>query len=289
MDNLEQFFDIAIAEAKISLKEGNRGFGAVIIQDNNVIAKTHDTDTTSNDPTAHAELKAIRLAAQKIKGDLSGCLLVSTHEPCPMCSTAIIWSGLTQIVYGYSIQDSLEQGRKRIDIPCTEIFLRSGKSIEVLAGIQKQECSLLYNHQVRERIEQLREADSTKLAQLAEKLTKKRRDWFYNHNFNTISDDYLAAAHSLFLEKLGITAEKAPIVERHKDRIIIHSKNFCPTLEACKILDLDTREICKKLTEKPMQTLLSELHPNLRFERNYDRIRPYTPYCEEMIILKNPQ
>jgi cytidine deaminase len=85
MENLEKFIDIAIAEARTSLKQGNSGFGAVIIQDNNVIAKSHDTDTTSNDPTAHAELSAIRLAAQKTKGDLSYCMLVCTHEPCLMC------------------------------------------------------------------------------------------------------------------------------------------------------------------------------------------------------------
>jgi len=144
MDNLEEYMDIAIAEAKLSLLEGNSGFGAVIVQDDSVIARAHDTDTTSNDPTAHAELNVIRMAAQKTKGDLSGCLLVATHEPCPMCSTAIVWSGITRIAYGTSIQDSLRQGRKRIDIPCPEIFARSGKAIKVLSGIKKEECSLLY-------------------------------------------------------------------------------------------------------------------------------------------------
>ena len=147
MGKLEEYMDIAIAEAKDSLNEGNSGFGAVIVQDDTVIARAHDTDTTSNDPTAHAELNVIRMAAKMTKGDLSGCLLVATHEPCPMCSTAIVWSGITKIAYGYSIQDSLEQGRKRIDIPCTEIFARSGKAIEVLKGIKKEECGLLYARQ----------------------------------------------------------------------------------------------------------------------------------------------
>ena len=144
MDNLEEYMDIAIAEAKLSLQEGNSGFGAVIVQGDSVIARAHDTDTISKDPTAHAELNVIRMAAQKTKGDLSRCLLVATHEPCPMCSTAIVWSGITRIAYGTSIQDSLRQGRKRIDIPCPEIFARSGKAIEVLSGIKKEECGLLY-------------------------------------------------------------------------------------------------------------------------------------------------
>jgi len=147
MGCLEEYMDIAIAEAKVSLQEGNSGFGAVIVQDDTVIARAHDIDTTTNDPTAHAELNVIRMAVQKTKGVLSGCLLVATHEPCPMCATAIVWSGISRIAYGYSIQDSLQQGRKRIAIACTEIFARSGKTIEVLKGIKKQECAVLYARQ----------------------------------------------------------------------------------------------------------------------------------------------
>ena len=287
MDHLEQFMDIAITEAKTSLKEGNSGFGAVIVKDDTVIAQAHDIDTTSNDPTAHAELNVIRLASQKTNGDLSGCTLVTTHESCPICSAATVWSGITKIVYGCSIEESLRQGRKRINISCSEIFARAGKAIEVLGGMKKEECGLLYNKQVRESIDLLREAGSETLEQLAEDLAQKRINWFRQRNFQNMSADPLEAAYSLLLDKLGITAEEAPIVERQKGKIVIHSKNFCPILEACKILGLDTREICKQLTEKPMQALLKELHPNLRFKRNYDKIRPYVPFCEEMIIMGN--
>jgi tRNA(adenine34) deaminase len=147
MGNLEEYMDIAIAEAMVSLKEGNSGFGAVIVQDDTVIARAHDTDTTANDPIAHAELNVIRKAAEKTKSVLKGCLLVATHEPCSMCATAIVWSGITKLAYGFSIQESLQQGRKRIDIPCTEIFARSGKAIEVVSEIRKQECALLYTRQ----------------------------------------------------------------------------------------------------------------------------------------------
>ncbi len=285
MNNLEDFIDIAIEEAKTSLKEGNSGFGAVITKDNDIISKAHDTDKTSSDPTAHAEMTAIRQAALINKGDFSGCTLVSTHEPCPMCSTAIIWSGIKQIAFGYSIQESIQQGRKRISLSCEELFHRSGASIEILSDVKKDDCALLYNRQIRKSIKQLRNVDSIKLELLAENLTKKRLDWFSKQKINQVSNDCLNSAYRLFLRKLGITAEEAPIVERQKDRVTIHSKNFCPTLEACKILDLDTRVICKKLNENPTQELLRQLNPGLRFERNYNNIRPYTPYCEEMIIM----
>jgi hypothetical protein len=53
----------------------------------------------------------------------------------------------------------------------------------------------------------------------------------------------------------------------------------------CKILNLDTRFVCRHLTEKPTTGLLRQIHPELRFTRNYKKLRPHPPYCEEMIIL----
>lgn len=285
MNNLEQFMDIAIEEAKTSLKEGNSGFGAVIIKGNDLISKARDTDKTSNDPTAHAEMTAIRRAAEKTKGNLSNCVLVSTHEPCPMCSTAVVWSGIKNIAFGYSIQESINQGRRRIGLSCEELFKRAGASISILSGIRKDDCALLYNDQVRKSIIQLRDADSTQLEKLSESLKASRLEWFAKHSFKMTSDDCLDSAYRLFLEKLGIGPEDAPVVKREQNILVVHSINFCPTLEACKILDLDTRVICKQLNEHPTQELLKQINPNLRFKRNYQKIRPFTSYCEEMIIL----
>lgn len=284
MDHLEKFMNIAIEEAKDSLKEGNSGFGAVIIKHNELISKAHDTDKTSKDPTAHAEMSAIREAAKKIKGDFKGCVLVSTHEPCPMCSTAIVWSGIGRVAFGQSIQDSIQEGRRRIDLTCKEVFQRAGASIEIFAGINREECALLYNHKVRESVKQLRNADSTQLEKLCQDLTRKRLAWFSKQERDKESGHGLDTAYKLFLQKLDIPVHEAPIVERKKDRIVFHSKNFCPTLEACKILDLDTRVVCKQLNETATQELLRQLNPNLSFKRNYNKLRPHTPYCEEMII-----
>jgi len=134
----------AIKEARISLREGNSGFGAVIIKGRDVFAKAHDTDKTSGDPTQHAEMNVIRSAADKLGGDLSEWALVSTHEPCSMCSTAILWAGISEVAYGYPIQDAIEQGRKRIDIPLKEIFNRAGKEVVIHENIlhNQQNCSV---------------------------------------------------------------------------------------------------------------------------------------------------
>lgn len=68
-------------------------------------------------------------------------------------------------------------------------------------------------------------------------------------------------------------------------KIISRWWNPCPTLEACRKLGLDTRIICQKAYHRPVDMFLKQIHPQLRFERNYDCIRPYTGYCEEIILL----
>ena len=285
MNKPYDFIDIAIEEAKVSLREGNSGFGAVIVKDNNVISKAHDTDTTLKDPTAHAELSAIRQASGILNGNFEGCILISTHEPCPMCSTAIVWSGIKHVAFGYSIVEALNQGRKRINLTCEELFKRAGVEIEVTRGVKRNECSLLYNSQVRSSIKQLRKADSEKLKNQAEELKIKRLKWFETQQIQNDTKNPLESAYNLLLLKLGISSTEAPIVVREERKLVFHSKNFCPTLEACKILDIDTRVVCKALNEEPTQALLQQLDPRIEFTRNYDALRPKKDYCEEMIIL----
>ncbi|MFH0974197.1 MAG: nucleoside deaminase [Spirochaetota bacterium] len=288
MIDLQKYMSIAIDEARFSLREGNSGFGAVIVKDDKLIAQAHDTDSTDGDPTAHAEMKAIRLASSKFGKSLYGCTIISTHEPCPMCSTAIFWSGIEEAAFGYSIKESIEQGRSRINIPLEEIFSRAGKRINIYKNILYDKCSVLYNKSVRDDIKMLRNADENRLKELGNEKCIKRLEWAKKKNINPdgkascgIDDAYI-----LFLDKLGITRDEAPIVERNKNSIVIHSKNFCPTLEACGILDMDTRLVCRHLTEKATTELIRRLNPKLLFKRNYNKIRPHTSYCEEMIILE---
>ena len=73
---------------------------AVIAKDGMLIAKSPNTVTTSNDPTAHAEINAIRLACKELKTfDLSGCEIYSSCEPCPMCLSAIYWAWISKVYY----------------------------------------------------------------------------------------------------------------------------------------------------------------------------------------------
>ena len=85
---------------------------------------------------------------------------------------------------------------------------------------------------------------------------------------------------------LGISAPAdGAIVEQDERCMVMRWWNPCPTLAACQKLGLDTRQVCRLAYHRPVQAFLSRIDPRLRFERNYAALRPYTPYCEEVIRL----
>jgi tRNA(adenine34) deaminase len=282
-NTFDLYMKIAIMEGEISLREGNHGFGAVIVKGNEIIAQTHDTDATEADPTAHAELKAIRMASSIT--DLSDCILISTHEPCPMCAGAIVWSKIKSLVYGYGISDAISQGCDRIALSCDEIFSRADANIEVHRGILKEETSVLYNRPVREEIKKLRNAGDEDIVRYNEESAFRRIEWYKKNDGKILLnvDDPVEKGYRLLLMKLNIRDIDAPVIKREKYIIVFHSQNFCPTLEACKILNLDTRKICRLYNEGSTNELIRQIDSKLCFTRNYEKLRPYTSYCEEII------
>jgi len=286
---IDSYMEIAIQEARISLQEGNNGFGAVVIKNGKIISKSRDKEETDNDPTSHAEINAIREASRVSGKNLNNCLLVCTYEPCPMCATAIIWTGISEIAYGYSIKDAIQEGKNRIDISCEEIFQRAGYSIRINRGVLHEKCSILYRKSVRNEIKKLRTVTPMDLEFLNKSIMKKRLDWFKKHSFvfKNKEKDLLEVAYELLMDKLEITPKGAPIKEKTRKRLLFHSMNFCPTLEACKILGLDTRYICKILNEKPTNMLVKQIDERLSYHRNYEKLRQYCDYCEEMIQLND--
>ncbi len=86
-------------------------FGAVITRNNEIIARGVNRVTSNNDPTAHAEIEAIREACRKLSTfDLSGCEIYSSCEPCPMCLSAIYWARLDKIYFGGTRHDAADAG-----------------------------------------------------------------------------------------------------------------------------------------------------------------------------------
>ncbi len=103
---------LAIDTALDNIKSNNGGpFGAVIVKDGMLIAKSPNTVTSSNDPTAHAEINAIRLACKELNTfDLSGCEIYSSCEPCPMCLSAIYWARISKVYYAADRFDAQKAG-----------------------------------------------------------------------------------------------------------------------------------------------------------------------------------
>ncbi len=101
-------------------------FGCVIVKDNKIISEGSNKVTSTNDPTAHGEIVAIRDACLKLNTfNLSGCELYSSCEPCPMCLSAIYWSHIEKIFYANSRNDA-----KNIDFDDSFIYSEINKKIE---------------------------------------------------------------------------------------------------------------------------------------------------------------
>ena len=285
MTVLESAMKTAIHEARLSLREGNHGFGAVLLNEGEIIAQAHDEEETIQDSTSHAELNVIHIASKKLGKNLSKCILLSTHEPCPMCASAIVWSGIHEIGFGYSIKKSLEQGRNRINLSCDEVFKRAGKSVIIHSDILHEECSVLYLKSVRDEVKRLRNVSEEALSFYNTDSIQRRLMWFNEkkESFDFISKDLLDSAYKLLLHRFNTNEKEMPVVFKNEKKIIFHSMNFCPTLEACKILNLDTRSICKAYNENATETLIKQISPSLRFSRNYESLRPNSEYCEEII------
>lgn len=103
---INEAIDEANKNAVNNYKDGGP-FGAIVEKDGKVIARGHNTVVLSKDPTAHAEINAIRMAAQALGTyDLSGCTLYVNAEPCPMCLSAIIWANIKNVYFANTKEEA---------------------------------------------------------------------------------------------------------------------------------------------------------------------------------------
>lgn len=105
--NKEELMRLAVSLACENVKNGGGPFGAVITKDNNMVSMGVNRVTADDDPTAHAEINAIRIACRKLGTfNLSGCEIYTSCEPCPMCLGAIYWAHIDAVYYGCSKEDA---------------------------------------------------------------------------------------------------------------------------------------------------------------------------------------
>ena len=138
-----KYMQEAINSAYLGIENNEGGpFGCCIVdKNNNIIAISHNKVLKNSDPTAHAEVEAIRLAGKKLNShDLSGCKLYTTCEPCPMCLFAIMWANIDEVYYGCDRKDAANIGfrdEKFYD------YLKGDYNIKLIS-IDKTECLKLF-------------------------------------------------------------------------------------------------------------------------------------------------
>jgi tRNA(Arg) A34 adenosine deaminase TadA len=90
-----------------AVRAGDQAYGAVVLRGEEIVGAAPSRVVVAIDPTAHAEMEAIRDAARRLRTrDLSGCVLVSTSRPCRMCETAAMWAGISRMVFGEALTDA---------------------------------------------------------------------------------------------------------------------------------------------------------------------------------------
>jgi guanine deaminase len=135
---------LAVREARRGMDRNEGGpFGAVVVRGDEVVGRGHNRVLKTNDPTAHAEIIAVRRAARKLgRFDLSDCEIYATCEPCPMCLGAILWARIRHVYYGCTAEDAARVGfddRKIYDV----VRGRRGGAVQI-RPLGRKECLSLF-------------------------------------------------------------------------------------------------------------------------------------------------
>jgi len=146
LDKHIKFLKTAINLSQSNIDEGGGPFGAIIVKNGKIIAQSANSVTNDNDPTAHAEINAIRLAAKKLNNfDLSGCEIYSSCEPCPMCLGAIYWAKIDKLYFAGTKIDAQNAGfsdkfiYEEIELPIKKRKLKT-------QNILRQEAQKVFNY-----------------------------------------------------------------------------------------------------------------------------------------------
>jgi tRNA(Arg) A34 adenosine deaminase TadA len=136
---------LAIDRAGEGIATGQAPFGAVIVRGGQLICAAHNRVWTDTDPTAHAEVNAIRQAARLLGTiGLHGCEMYTTCEPCPMCLSAIHWAKLDRVVYGADIADAAAVGFFELIMPARHLVAAAGSPLRVEGGLLADESRDLF-------------------------------------------------------------------------------------------------------------------------------------------------
>jgi tRNA(Arg) A34 adenosine deaminase TadA len=141
-----EIMKMAIELARKGYEESGFAVGAIIVKGDEIISQGINTSKKDSDPTAHAEIVAIRNAGKKLgTRKLEDCYLYTTYEPCPMCASAAIWGRMKGIIYGASRKDSAETHPWRVEISCEKVLKQGTPTLELYPEFMREECKNLLN------------------------------------------------------------------------------------------------------------------------------------------------
>jgi len=146
--DLEHMASIAAFTARSMKTDRPRPFGAAVIntKSGEMLLRALNNVAAEWDPSAHAEVRAIRLATKRLKNlSLTGYTLYTTCEPCAMCMSTALWAGLDRVVFGATIEDANRHCRQ-IQIKATEVASRSDMTCVVDGPVLRDECYALFTH-----------------------------------------------------------------------------------------------------------------------------------------------
>jgi guanine deaminase len=137
-----EYMRSALAEARKNLKDRSGGpFGSCIVRNGKILAVERNTVLGCKDATCHAEINAIRKACAKLKDNsLSGCVIYSTTEPCPMCFGAIHWAKIDAVYFGTRIKDVKKLGFDELKISCRKMKRFGASKVKIVSGFLAEEC-----------------------------------------------------------------------------------------------------------------------------------------------------
>lgn len=142
MPSHEQYIDIVLEHCEQALARGDYPVASIIVRNGRIVGEGQNRAATGGDPTAHAEVEAIRDACRKLgSNDLSGATLYSAMEPCPMCCWAIKEAKITRVVLG-----ARHAGMRRMDYGAYSIerlLAMTNASLELVTGVRVPECEAM--------------------------------------------------------------------------------------------------------------------------------------------------
>jgi guanine deaminase len=132
---------LALDAASRGIAGGQSPFGCAIARDGRLLAAEHNMVLQTTDITAHAEIAAIRAACQRL-GDifLSGAIVATTCEPCPMCMAALHWARVETVYFGATIGDADSIGFNELSLSASELLQQGGSSVKLVGGILADKC-----------------------------------------------------------------------------------------------------------------------------------------------------